>query len=334
MRPIVVHKYGGSVLRGEAALRDVVADIARTVAAGRAVVAVVSAFEGTTDAILSRARRVTAKPARDDEALDLVLATGEMESAALLTIALIDAGVPARVLNPFQIGIETDGVHGDAGVKRLDATTLLARLAAGPAVVVPGFLGRGPNGALTTLGRGGSDLSAVAIASALRAESCDLVKDVPGYFSADPARVADARHRPEVTLADALLLSRHGNDLLQDRALEWASRGDVRIVVRSLGGDPRRTEIVRDAAEPRPPVVSIAAAPGASSLVLTLVGADPPDESGVRAALAGAGLPPPLAFASRGGSAMVAVREGDGERALAALHERFVVADVAVPGAS
>lgn len=332
MKPIVVHKYGGSVLRGEAALRDVAAAVARTVASGRSVVAVVSAFEGTTDSLLARARRVTSKP--EKEALDLVLATGEVESAALLTLALNDAGVPARVLNPFQIGIETDGVHGDAGVKRLDPTTLRARLAAGPAVVVPGFLGRSPNGALTTLGRGGSDLSAVAIASELRAESCDLVKDVPGYFSADPALIPDAVHRASVTLADALLLSRHGNDLLQDRALDWASRGNVRIVVRSLGADTRRTAIVRDAVGPRPPVVSIAAARSESSLVLTLVGADPPDEGSVRAALADVGLPPPLSCASRTGAATVAVREDDGERALAALHERFVVADVAVPGAS
>ncbi len=320
MRPISVHKYGGSVLRGRNSFGGVIADVARAVAAGRSVVAVVSAFEGTTDSLVSRARAVASRP--EVEALDLVLSTGEVESAALLALALNEADCPARVLNPFQIGIETDGAHGAARVTRIDPATIFTRLSSAPVVVVPGFLGRGPNGALTTLGRGGSDLSAIALAAALGAERLDLVKDVPGYFSADPAIVPDAVHRPRLDLGDALELARRGNDLVQARALERASRFVVRSVADGRGLE---TLVDRSGLDGPAGVASLSLRRGgeAGDDEVSAVGPDPGGEREARAELLAAGLS--IRGTERTERRLtVAVAAGEGERALAVLHRVFV----------
>ena len=246
----VVQKFGGSVLTDMEAYRRAARHVAQTAAEGYRVVVVVSARGGVTDTLLDRARFVQDRP--DPEALDLLLASGELESASLLAMALRERGLCAEAVNPWQLGLHTDSSHGDARITRINPLPLKARLAERPVVIVPGFIGRGHDGCLTTLGRGGSDLSAVALSDALDAEACEFFKDVPGYFSADPDHVADAVHRPRVTAAEAVELSRFGCRFLQDRAIDWAVRTRCRVRLRALDED-RRATVLEDAPGPDHP---------------------------------------------------------------------------------
>ena len=251
MKPLIVQKYGGSVLRGTGDFLRAAGEVSRAVEAEYRVLAVVSAPGGTTDRLCDEARGL--HPTPDPRALDLFLATGELKSVALLAMALARRGTAASFLNPWQLGLHTDTRHGRAGITRINPLLLRLRCAESDAVIVPGFLGRGEEGCLTTLGRGGSDLTALALAEALSAETCEFFKDVPGYFSTDPRLVPEALHRPEVTREEALELSRFGCRFLQDRAIEWAVSGRSRVRLRALEETGRYTELSRRAARPPPP---------------------------------------------------------------------------------
>lgn len=236
---VVVIKLGGSVLLDLACYRAQAALLRDRLGAEPAtrIVAVVSAQSGETDALLSVARAIAGQP--DAAALDLLWSTGEIRSAATLALCLHREGVRASALDVHQTGIRREPHDGGLRV-RVDAAPLRGALARHDVVVVPGFLAAAPGDAVVSLGRGGSDLSAVAIAAALGADRCELMKDVPGYFTADPNRNPSAAHIPALGYARALHLARGGCDLVQEAALDCARRAGLTLVIRSVH-DSRQT---------------------------------------------------------------------------------------------
>jgi aspartate kinase len=235
-----VLKIGGSVLR-DAASYAATARFLQTRLAGdenEKLVVIVSAQHGQTDALLADARAVAGEP--DAAALDLLWCTGELRSVALLTLHLQALGVAAVPFNVHQTGlVACPEPRRGACPDRIGGTTvrplrLLAALASSRIVVVPGFLGVSPGGTITSLGRGGSDLTAVLLAAAVRADACELIKDVPGYFTADPHRHADARPIHDLPIAEALAMADAGCDLVQRAALAAAAAAQLHIVIRSL----------------------------------------------------------------------------------------------------
>lgn len=241
MTNLVVQKFGGSVLTCEDDYTRAARHVKSTVEQGRRVIAVVSALKGVTNDLLARSRRVHHDP--PSNALDLLLATGELQSAALLSMALARLDVNGEALNPWQLGLHTDARHGGARIVRINPLPLQAKLLERSVVIVPGFLGRGEDHRLTTLGRGGSDLTAVALADVLEAQSCEFFKDVPGYFSADPHLLPEALHRPRVSGEEALELSRFGCRFLQDQAILWAMKSRCRVLLRALEEEERATRL-------------------------------------------------------------------------------------------
>jgi aspartate kinase len=233
---VSVIKIGGSVLTGPAAYRRAAAFIAErlTNAPGERLLVVVSAENGTTDALVSTARAIVEEP--DPATLDLLWSTGETRSAALLVFHLHAAGVSAAAINVHQTGLSEPDDAGGSGHPELRALRLRAALATHAVVVAPGFLARGSGDAVVSLGRGGSDLTAVLIAAGLGAVRCELVKDVPGYFSADPRRDPSAEHLPAIDFARALQMAEAGCDLVQRQALETARDRGLPLVVRALQG--------------------------------------------------------------------------------------------------
>ena len=226
-----VLKIGGSVLRDQASYAAT-ARFLQTRLAGRAdekLVVIVSAQYGQTDALLADARAIAAEP--DAAALDLLWCTGELRSVALLALHLQHCGVSATAFNVHQTGLVACPDRAGTTVRPL---RLLAALASSRLVIVPGFLGVSPGGTITSLGRGGSDLTAVLLAAAVRADACELIKDVPGYFTADPHRHADARPIHDLSITEALAMADAGCDLVQRAALVAAAAADLHIIIRSL----------------------------------------------------------------------------------------------------
>ena len=243
--PLTVLKIGGSVLAGPAGYRRAAAHIATRLCAspGERLVAVVSAELGVTDALLAFARDIVDAP--DPATVDLLWSTGEIRSAALLSLSLQALGVRVAAVNVHQAGLAgSDGAA--AGTAQLNPLRLRAALAGCDVVVVPGFFARGPADALVSLGRGGSDLTAVLLAAGLGATTCELLKDVPGFFTADPKKAPGARLIPTLTYARALEMADAGCELVQRQALEAARRERLPLVVRAIGG-PAGTRV----ADPR-----------------------------------------------------------------------------------
>ncbi len=243
---VVVDKFGGSVLRRAEDIAAAVDVVARQRGVGQRPVVVVSAFEGVTDTIIAAASALLphgadwlreaghdAGSARAREA-DRALATGEALSAALFTLGLQAHGIPARSFSGAEAGIRTAAAHLGAEVRRVLARPLRAALARGLVPVVAGFQGIGEHGELTTLGRGGTDLSAVVLAVALRADRCELFKDVGGVMEADPRLVPAARFLPIVDAAQLELLAELGAEIVHPVAVRRARRGRLRLVVRAL----------------------------------------------------------------------------------------------------
>lgn len=233
-RALAIIKIGGSVLAGHQPYRRVAGWLASRLVERPAerIVAVVSAEHGVTDALLATAREIVETP--DARTLDLLWSTGETRSAALLTLTLQGLGVSAAAVNVHQAGIEPVAGSGP-GATRVRALRLLDIIQRHDVVVVPGFLARGDGDAIVSLGRGGSDLTAVLLAAALEARRCELVKDVPGYFTADPKRDPDARPIAALTYERALEMADEGCQLIQRRALEAAQAHGLPLVVTSIG---------------------------------------------------------------------------------------------------
>jgi aspartate kinase len=257
---VSVLKLGGSVLRDDASYARAARFLQTRLALDTAerLVVIVSAQHGTTDDLLAEAEIIAGEPSAP--ALDLLWSTGELRSVAILALQLQKIGVSAVPFNVHQTGLVADP---DSGMS-VQPLRLLAALAHARIVVVPGFLGVSAGGTITSLGRGGSDLTAVLLAAAVRAGACELIKDVPGYFTADPHREADARPIHDLVFDEAIAMADAGCDLVQRAALAAADAAALRLVIRSMDAAAPVTTVhsrsrtshgVRHQDDPRRPAV-------------------------------------------------------------------------------
>jgi aspartate kinase len=251
-RPLVVQKFGGSSLADADRIRRVARRIARERAAGADLVVVVSAMGDTTDELLGLAAAITEAP--DERELDMLLATGEHQSATLVSMALHALGVPAISLSGPQAGITTDSHHGKARIASVEPRRVRREIESGKVVIVAGFQGRTETAVegdvhaadITTLGRGGSDTTAVALAARLGAARCQIFTDVRGIYTADPRLVPIARQLPVIGYEEMLELAHQGAQVMQTRAVELGWVNDVVIEVLSSFEDAPGTLIEED----------------------------------------------------------------------------------------
>jgi len=240
---LIVQKYGGSSVADAEKIKNVARRVAKD-AAGNHMVVVVSAMGKTTDALVALASQVSPSP--DPREMDMLLATGEQVTIALLAMALQALGLEARSFTGPQVGIRTDAAHTAARIRRIGAERVRAALDAGEIAVVAGFQGLGENDEITTLGRGGSDLTAVALAAALKADVCEIYTDVDGVYTADPNVVPDARKLARITYDEMLELASLGAKVLQSRSVEFAKKYAVPVHVRSTFKPDPGTLVTRE----------------------------------------------------------------------------------------
>jgi aspartate kinase len=233
---LIVQKYGGTSVGSTARIRDVARRVARFRREGHQVVVVVSAMAGETNRLLALARELSPSP--DPRELDVVAATGEQVTIGLLSIALKELGVEARSYTGAQVRILTDNAHTKARILEIDEERVRRDLEAGTVVVVAGFQGVDRHGNVTTLGRGGSDTSGVALAAALKADECQIYTDVDGVYTTDPRIVPEARRLDRITFEEMLELASQGSKVLQIRSVEFAGKYLVRVRVLSSFEDP------------------------------------------------------------------------------------------------
>jgi aspartate kinase len=242
---VIVQKYGGSSVADPEKIKNVARRVAETTRDGHRLVVVVSAMGKTTDGLLNLARQVCPTPDRRE--LDMLLATGEQQTIALLAMALQDLGFKARSLTGQQVGIVSDGHHTQARIVRIGAERVRAALDAGEIVVVAGFQGvTADTGDITTLGRGGSDLTGVAMAAALDADLCEIYTDVDGVYTADPNVVPDARKLDRISYDEMLEMASLGAKVLQARSVEFAKKYGVPVHVRSTFKSDPGTLVTRE----------------------------------------------------------------------------------------
>ena len=227
----IVMKFGGTSMAGSDRIRRVANIVRRQQAAGHEVAVVVSAMAGETDRLVNFCRE--ANPLYDPAEYDVVVASGEQVTSGLLAMTLQALGCPARSWLGWQLPIHTDDAHAKARIEDVDSEALLASMAAGEVAVIPGFQGLSPQGRITTLGRGGSDTSAVAVAAAIGADRCDIYTDVDGVYTTDPRIVAKARKLKFVTYEEMLELASVGSKVLQTRSVSLAMKEGVRVQVLS-----------------------------------------------------------------------------------------------------
>jgi aspartate kinase len=235
----IVQKYGGSSVATDDKLRHVAERLLALHRAGHGVVTVVSAMGDTTNHLLDLAQGLNDNPPGRE--LDLLLSSGERISSSLLAMAIRAQGVPAVALTGAQAGIHTSDRHLNARIMEVDPVRVRQELAAGRIVVVAGFQGIDPSGEITTLGRGGSDTTAVALAAALEADSCDICSDVDGIYSADPRMVDGALRLPSLHYDEMEALARHGAKVLDLRAVAYAKKHGVTIHARSSSHENKGT---------------------------------------------------------------------------------------------
>jgi aspartate kinase len=249
---LIVQKYGGTSVGSAERIKLVAERVKQTVAEGNSLVVVVSAMAKETDKLVKLAHDVSSNPCRRE--MDMLLSTGEQVSIALLSMALQDMGQPAISLTGAQVGIETEPAHTRARILNIQTERLSRHLAEGKVVVVAGFQGITNSGDLevTTLGRGGSDTSAVALAAALKADLCEIYTDVPGVFTTDPRLVANASLLDEITCDEMLELASLGAKVLHPRAVEIARNYGVQMVVKSSWTNEPGTKVIAPGVAPRP----------------------------------------------------------------------------------
>jgi aspartate kinase len=227
----IVMKFGGTSVATVERIRNVARKVKAEVDNGHQVAVVLSAMSGETDRLVGFVRE--AAELYDTREYDAVVATGEQVTIGLLAILLQAMGVPARSWTGWQVPVKTDGAHGSARIQSIDTADMITRMIEGQVAVVAGFQGIGPDGRVTTLGRGGSDTSAVALAAALKAERCDIYTDVDGVYTTDPRIVPQARKLARITYEEMLELASVGAKVLQTRSVELAMKEKVRIQVLS-----------------------------------------------------------------------------------------------------
>jgi aspartate kinase len=238
----IVQKFGGTSVGDIDRIKSVARRVRREVDAGNEVAVVVSAMAGVTNQLVDWARQISRL--HDAREYDAVVASGEQVTAGLLALALQDLGVNARSWLGWQIPIHTDGIHGKARIRDVPTQEIVRRMAEGQVAVVAGFQGLGPDHRITTLGRGGSDTSAVALAAALNADRCDIFTDVDGVYTTDPRIVAKARKLDRITYEEMLELASQGAKVLQTRSVEMAMNHRVRVQVLSSFIDAPGTLVV------------------------------------------------------------------------------------------
>ena len=238
----LVQKYGGTSLADLERINNVARRVGREVEAGNEVAVVVSAMAGVTNQLVNWTREISRL--HDAREYDVVVSSGEQVTAGLLSLALQTLGIDARSWLGWQIPIRTDGVHGKAQIEAIEVAEVSRRLAQGQVAVVAGFQGIDQRGRITTLGRGGSDTSAVALAAALQADRCDIFTDVDGVYTSDPRIVANARKLGKITYEEMLEMASQGAKVLQTRSVEMAMNHRVRVQVLSSFVDSPGTLVV------------------------------------------------------------------------------------------
>jgi len=278
---IIVQKYGGTSVADADRIRAVAERVTNAKREGHDVVVVVSAMGDTTDELMAMARALAPTPnARE---LDLLLTAGERIAMSLLAVAINQAGFPAASYTGSQAGIITDTAHGKASIIDIRPGRILEALGRGHIVIVAGFQGVSTASDVTTLGRGGSDATAVALADALGAEACEIYTDVPGVFTADPRVVPDARKLHAVSYEEMLELASSGAQVLQLRSVEYARARGVKVHVRSSFVDEPGTWITQEDARMGEQAIISGVAADHSDAMVTIRSA--PDRPGVAAAI-------------------------------------------------
>jgi aspartate kinase len=275
---LIVQKYGGTSVGNPDRIKNVAARVARYRAQGDQVVVVVSAMSGVTDGLIKLAKDIAPLPSERE--MDMLLATGEQQTIALTSIALHSLGVPAVSLTGAQAGIVTDAVHTKAKIHNIAPKKVHELLKQGSVVIVAGFQGETPEGQITTLGRGGSDLTAIALAAALQADLCQIYTDVDGVYTADPRIVKDAKKLEEISYDEMLELASLGAKVMQSRSVEFAKKFGVVFEVRSSLNDNPGT-IVKEETKSMESVVVRGVSLDKNQAKVTLVGV--PDKPGVAA---------------------------------------------------
>ncbi len=238
----LVQKFGGTSVADVERVKNAARRVRREVEDGNEVAVVVSAMAGVTNQLVEWTRETSR--VHDAREYDVVVASGEQVTAGLLALALQDLGIDARSWLGWQIPLRTDGMHGKARIEAIEVAEIRRRLAAGQVAVIAGFQGIGPRGRITTLGRGGSDTSAVALAAALGADRCDIFTDVDGVYTSDPRIVAKARKLGRITYEEMLEMASQGAKVLQTRSVEMAMNHRVRVQVLSSFSDAPGTLVV------------------------------------------------------------------------------------------
>ncbi len=232
---LIVQKYGGTSVGNVDRIQNVAAKIKEQWSKGHKLVVVVSARSGVTNELIGRAKALMPLP--DEREMDVLMAVGEQETIALTAIALHAIGVPSVSRTGAQAGIFTDGIHTRARITKITGGDIAERLEEGKVVIVAGFQGVTPEGQVTTLGRGGSDLTAIAVAASIKADVCQIYTDVDGVYTADPRIVLSAKKMPEISYEEMLELASSGSKVMQSRSVEFAQKYNVPFEVRSSFND-------------------------------------------------------------------------------------------------
>jgi aspartate kinase len=238
---LIVHKYGGTSVGSLERIENVATRVAKAKNEGNDIVVVVSAMSGETNKLVEYASHFSANPTKRE--MDMLLSSGERVTASLLAIALQERGMPAIAMTGRQAGIVTDNNHTYARIESIDPTAMQKELAEGKVIIVAGFQGINEAGSVTTLGRGGSDLSAVAVAGALDADACEIYSDVDGIYTTDPRIEPKAKKMDFISYDEMLELASLGAKVLQNRSVELAKKLNVKMVAKSSFSDAEGTVI-------------------------------------------------------------------------------------------
>ncbi len=251
---LIVHKYGGTSVGDLERIGNVASRVAKAKEAGDDIVVVVSAMSGETNKLTEFAKHFSENPSKRE--MDMLLSSGERVTAALLAIALQEKGLPAIAMTGRQAGILTDDSHTYARIESIDPSAMKKEIDAGKIVIVSGFQGINSDGSVTTLGRGGSDLSAVAIAGALKADACEIYSDVDGIYTTDPRIEPKAKKMDFISYDEMLELASLGAKVLQNRSVELAKKLNVKIIAKSSFSDAEGTVIAEETEEMEAVLVS------------------------------------------------------------------------------
>lgn len=281
---LIVQKYGGTSVGSVERIQSVAQKVKKFCDQGDQVVVVVSAMSGETNRLLGLAEKINEQPSKRE--LDVLLSTGEQVTIALLSMALEQAEVPAISFTGWQAGIKTDSAHSKARISSIDVEKIYAELKDNKVAIVAGFQGVSDDGNLTTLGRGGSDTTAVALAAALKADECQIYTDVDGVYTTDPRVVSDARKLDKITFEEMLEMASQGSKVLQIRSVEFAGKYKVPLRVLHSQIDGPGTLITIDSGDSMENPVVSGIAFNRDEAKLTILGV--PDQPGIASKVLGA----------------------------------------------